>query len=241
MYAEVYVRRSGVSLIVLLRERRNPTHDVYGRGVLCCVQGRCSVLSLLHSILYVCDCVSPLIQHSDPLMATRHTGGEALEDSDTDRSEQSDRTERGSEKGKRSVTQKILHSKAMQRMAGKKLGADVTPVKELQPPLAHVQVVVTTAKKTSDTIQQPPKHSQEQMLFQYTDPPLPGRQHHRSDHRWSDPHAQSPGATQQRRPDTSPQQAHATAGTVLREQPRYPDQLQPPLQSMCYDHLQQVI
>ena len=68
-------------------------------------------------------------------MATRHTGGDAQDGSDTDtgRSEQGDRTEKGSEKGKRSVTQKILHSKAVQRMTGRRLGADVTPAKKLQP------------------------------------------------------------------------------------------------------------
>ena len=176
-------------------------------------------------------------------MAARHTGGgEAQEDNDTDLSEQGDRTEKDSEKnnkGKRTTKQKILHSKVMQRMTARKLGADVTPAKKAQPP-AHVQVI--TAKRTSDTVQQPPKHSQEQedqqMFFQYTDPPTPGRQHHRSDH-----HTQSPGTTQQRRPDTSPKQTHATAGTVLREQPRHPsysDPPHPPLQSIAYDHLQQV-
>ena len=170
-------------------------------------------------------------------MATRHTGSEAQEDSDTDRSEQDDRT------GKRSVTQKILHSKAMQRVTGRKRGADVTPVRELQPPPAHVQVVVTTSRRTSDTVQQPPKHSEEQddqqMLFQYMNPPPPpGGQHHKSD-----PHTQSPGATQQRRPDTLPQQTRAPARTVLHEQPRdpsYSDPAHPPQQSIAYDHLQQV-
>ena len=175
-------------------------------------------------------------------MATRHTGGEAQEDSDTGSggSEQSDRTEKGSEKGKRSVKQKILHSRAMQRMTGRKQGADVTPVKKVQRLPAHVQV--TTAKRTSDTVQQPPKHGQEQddqqMMFQYMNPPPPGGRHYRSD-----PHTQPPGTTQQRRPDTSPQQTHVTAGTVLREQPRHPsysDPPHPPLQSMGYDHLQQV-
>ena len=177
-------------------------------------------------------------------MATRHTGGDqAVEDSNI--SEQGDRTEKGSEKGKRSTKQKILHSKAMQRMAGRKLGADVTPKKELQPPPAHVQVV-TTARRTSDTVQQPPKYIQEQqddqqMVFQLLQPPPPGGQHRRSD-----PRTQSPGTTQQRRPDTSPQLTHAPAGTVLCGQPRdpsYSDPPQPPhppLQSMGYDHLQQV-
>ena len=169
-------------------------------------------------------------------MATRHTGGgEAQEDSDTDSSEQSDRTEKGSEKGKRSVKQKILHSRAMRRMTGgRKLGNKV------QSPPAHIQV--TTTRRTSDTVQLPPKHSQEQddqqMLFQYKNPPPPGGQHHRSD-----PHTQSPGTTRQRRPVTSPQQTHAPAGTVLREQPQHPgysDPPQPPLQSIAYDHLQQV-
>ena len=171
-------------------------------------------------------------------MATRHTGGEAQED--TDRSEHSDRTEKGSEKVKRSVTKRILHTKAMRRMTGRKLGANVTPMKELQPPPAHVQL--TTARRTSDTVQQPPKHSQEQdnqqMLFQYRNSPPPVGQHHRSD-----PHTQSPGATQQRRPDTSPQQTHVAVGTVLREQPRppaYSDPPHPPQQSIFYDHLQQV-
>ena len=161
-------------------------------------------------------------------MATRHTGGETQEDSDTDRPEQDDRIEKGSEKEKRSVKQKILHSKAMQRMAGRKV------------PLSPAYVQAPTAKRTSDTVQQPPKHSQDDQLgvFQYSYPPPPGRQHHRSDR-----HTQSPGTTQQRRPDTSPQQTHATVGTVLREQPRHPgysDPPHPPLQSMGYDHLQQV-
>ena len=72
-------------------------------------------------------------------MATRHTGGGAQEDSDTDLSEQGDRTEKGSEnKGKRATKQKILHSRAMQRVTGRKRGADVTPVRELQPPPAEV-------------------------------------------------------------------------------------------------------
>ena len=192
------------------------------------------VVVLLHSIL--CQCV--LINTAQ--MATRHTGGEAQEDSDTDRSEQGDRTEKGSEKGKRSVTHKILHNKAMQRMAGRKLSTYVTPVKELQPPQAHVQP--PAARRTSDTVvQHPPKHSQDdqQMVFQYMNPPPPGGQHHRSD-----PHTQSPGTTQQRRPDTSPQQTHAIAGTVLREQPqRYPsysDPPHPPQQSIAYNHLQEV-
>ena len=180
--------------------------------------------------------VCVLLQHSDPLMATLHTGGEALEDSDTDISEQGEKTEKDSEnKGKRTAKQKFLHSKAVQRVTGRKRGADVTPVKKLPP--AHVQVA--TAKKTSDTVQQPQKHSQDdqQMVFQYMNPPLSGRQHHRSD-----PHTQSPGATQQRRPVTSPQQTHATAGTVICEQPqRLPSYSDPPPQSMSYDHLQQVM
>ena len=62
-------------------------------------------------------------------MATRHTGGEAQEDSDSDISEQGDRTE----KGKRSVKQKLLHSKVVQRVTGRKHHADVTPVKKAQP------------------------------------------------------------------------------------------------------------
>ena len=170
-------------------------------------------------------------------MATRLTGGEAQEDSDTDLSEHSDKTEKGSEnKGKKTVKQKILHSKAVRRMAGRKLGGDVTPVKQLPP--AHVQI--PTARRTSDTVQQPLKHGQEQedqqMLFQISYPPPPGRQHHRSD-----PHTQSPGTTQQRRPDTSPQQTHATAGTVIRELPRHPSYSDPPLQSIAYDQLQQVM
>ena len=172
-------------------------------------------------------------------MATRHTGGKAQEDSDTDISEQGDRTEKGPEKEKESVKRKFLHSKAMQRVTGRKRGADVTPVKKAQPPPAHVQAVVTTARKISATVQQPPKYSQEpddqQMVFQYMGPPPPGGQHHRFD-----PHTQSPGATQQRRPDTSPQQTHDTAGSVLREQPRPPAYRHPSLQSMGYDHLQQV-
>ena len=176
-------------------------------------------------------------------MATHHTGGEAQEDSDTDISEQGDRTEKGPEKEKKSVKRKFLHSKAMQRMTGRKRGADVTPAKKAQLP-AHVQVVVTTAKRTSDTVQQPPEHSQEQqddqqMLFQYRNSPPPGGRHRRSD-----PHTHSPGTTQQRRPDTSPHQTHATAGTVLREQPQrlpsHSDPPHPPLQSIAYDHLQQV-
>lgn len=83
-------------------------------------------------------------------MATRHTDGEAQEDKDTGsvRSEQGDRTEK---EGKR-VSQKILHSKAIQRVAGRKLGADVTTVKK-----AHVQA--PTARKISDTVRQPSKHS----------------------------------------------------------------------------------
>ena len=174
-------------------------------------------------------------------MATRHTGGEAQEDSDTDRSEQSseqgDRTvtEKGSGKGKKGVKHKL--SKAMRRVTGRKRGADVTPVKQLPP--AHVQV--PTARRTSDTVQQPPKHGQEQedqqMLSQLSHSPPPGRQHHRSD-----PHTQSPGATQQRRPDISPQQTHGTAGTVIRGQPQqHPSYSDPPPESMIYDHLQQVI
>ena len=150
-------------------------------------------------------------------MATRHTGGEAQEDSDTDISGHGDKTEKGSEKGKRDVKHKILYSKAMQKMTGRKRGTDVTPVQGKVPPLAHLRV--TTARRTSDTVvQQPPKHSQEQddqkMLFQYKNPPPPGGQHHRSD-----THTQSPGTTQQR------------------QHPSYSD---PPLQSMSYDHLQQV-
>ena len=151
-------------------------------------------------------------------MATRHTGGEAQEDSDSDISDHGDKTEKGSEKGKRTVKQKILLSKAMQRVTGRKRGADVTPVKKAQPPPVYVQA--PTAKRTSDTVQQPSKHRQEQqddqqMLFQYRNPPPPGGQHHRSD-----PQTQSPGTTQQR------------------QHPSYSD---PPLQSMSYDHLQQVM
>ena len=67
-------------------------------------------------------------------MATHHTGGEAQEESDSDISEQGDRTEKGSEKGKRSVKQKLLHSKVVQRVTGRKHRADVTPVKKVQPP-----------------------------------------------------------------------------------------------------------
>lgn len=151
-------------------------------------------------------------------MATHHTGGKAQEDSDSDISDHGDKTEKGSEKGKRTVKQKILLSKAMQRVTGRKRGADVTLVKKAQPLPAHVQA--PTARRTSDTIQQPPKHSQEQqddqqMLFQYRNPPPPGGQHHRSD-----PHTQSPGTTQQR---------------------QHPSYIDPPLQSMSYDHLQQVM
>ena len=174
-------------------------------------------------------------------MATRHTGGDqAVEDSDTDISEHGgDRTEKGSENRKKGVKHKILHSKAMQRMAGRKFGADVTPAKKAQPPPAHLQA--PTGRRTSDTVQQSPNRGQEQddqqMLFQLSHPPPPGRQHHRSD-----PHTHSPGATQQRRPDTSPQQPHTTAGTVICEQPRhssYSDPPHPQLQSMSYDHLQE--
>ena len=152
-------------------------------------------------------------------MATRHTGGQAQEDSDTDISDQDDRTEKGSEKGKRAVKQKILLSKTMQRMTGRKRGADVAPVRRTVPPLAHVHVHVPIARKTSDTVQQPPKHSQEQdnqqMLFQYSNPPPPGGQHHRYD-----PHTQSPGTTQQR---------------------QHPSYIDPSLQSLGSDHLQPVM
>ena len=88
-------------------------------------------------------------------MATRHTGGgEVEEDSDSDRSEQGvDRIEKSSEKEKRSTKHKFLHSKAVQRMmTGKKLGADVTPVKELQPSPAHVQPPTGSGRRTSDTV-----------------------------------------------------------------------------------------
>ena len=170
-------------------------------------------------------------------MATRPTGGDAQEDSDSDRSEQGERTEKDLKKGKITTKQKILHSKVVQRVVGRKRGADVTPLKKAQLPPARVQA--PTTRSTSDTVQQPPKHSQEQddqqMLFQLSHPPPPpGGQHHRSD-----PHTQSPGTTQQRRPDTSPQLTHA----VIREQPRYPsyNDPPPPLQSMCYDRLQQVM
>ena len=171
-------------------------------------------------------------------MATRHTGGgEAQEDSDTDKSNQDDRTG----KGKRTAKQKILHSKAVLRMTGgRKRGANVIPAIKIKFPPVHMQA--PTARRTSDTVQQPPEHSQEQddqqMLFQYKTTPPPGGQHHRSDL-----HTQSPGATQQRRPDTSPQQTHATAGTGIREQPQHPsysDPPHPPLQSKVCDHLQQV-
>ena len=82
-----------------------------------------------------------LIQHSDPLMATRHTGGEAQDGSDTDtgRSEQGESTKKGPEKEKKSVKRKFLHSKAMQRMTGRRRGADVTPAKKLQPPPQTIQ------------------------------------------------------------------------------------------------------
>ena len=164
-------------------------------------------------------------------MATRHTGGgEAEEDSDTDRSD-CDRPEKGSEKGKRTVKQKILHSKAMRRVTGRKRGADVTPMKQLPP--AHVQV--PTARRTSDIVQQLPKEQQD-YLFQYSYLPPPGGHHRRSD-----PHTQSPGATQQRRPDTSPQQTHAPPKSVLCEQPQLPSYSDPPLQSIAYDHLHQVM
>ena len=54
-------------------------------------------------------------------MATHtHTGGEA-QDSDTDRSEQVDKTENGSEKGKGSDIQ----SKAIQQVTGRKLGDEL--------------------------------------------------------------------------------------------------------------------
>ena len=172
-------------------------------------------------------------------MATRHTGGDAQEDSDTDLSERDDRTEKGSEnKGKRDTKQKILRSKVMQRVTGRKRGADVAPaVKKVQSPPAHVQA--PTARRTSDTVvQQLPKHSQDnqQIVFQHLHPPPPGGQHR------SDPHTPSPGTTQQRS-DTPPQQTHATAGSVICGQPRHPsysDSPQPPQQSMGYDHLQQV-
>ena len=173
-------------------------------------------------------------------MATRHTGGEAQEDSDTDLSEQGDRTDKGPEKEVKSVRRKFLHSKAVRRMTGRRLGADVTPAKKVQLPPAHVQA--PTAKRTSDTVQQPPKHSQErddqQMMFQVSHPPPPEGQHHKSD-----PRTQSPGTTQPRRPGTSPQQTHPTAGSVLCEQPRHPGYSDPPhspKQSIAYDHLQQV-
>ena len=69
-------------------------------------------------------------------MATRHTGGETQGDNDagSGRSEQGDRTEKGSGKEKRSVKDKILHSKALRRIASRKRGADVTPVKKVQQP-----------------------------------------------------------------------------------------------------------
>ena len=182
---------------------------------------------------------SDTLQQPPKHMATRHTGGEAQEDSDKDLSEQDDRTEKYL--GKRGTKQKILHSKVMQRVTGRKRVADVTPAKKVQPPPAHVQA--PTARRTSDTLQQPPKHSQEQndqqMLFQYRNSPPPEEQHYRSH-----PHTQSTATTQQRRPDTSPQQTHAPAGTVLREQPQrlpsHSDPPNPPLQSIAYDHLQQV-
>lgn len=64
-------------------------------------------------------------------MATRHTGGETQEDNDagSGRSEQGDRTEKGSGKKKRSVKDKILR-----RISSRKRVADVTPVKKVQPP-----------------------------------------------------------------------------------------------------------
>ena len=131
-------------------------------------------------------------------MATRHTVGEAQEDSNTNRPEQGDtarpeqgnRTEKDSEnKGKRSTKQKFLHSKAMLRVAGRKRGADVVPAKKVLPQPAHVQ-----APRTSDTVQLPPNHSQEHDDLQMV------RQHHRSD-----PHTQS----------------HATARSVIHEQAQY--------------------
>lgn len=88
-------------------------------------------------------------------MATRHTDGKAQEDKDmgSGRSEKGDKTEK---EGKKYVSQKILHSKAMRRVTGRKHGADVTTVKKVQPPPAYVQA--PTARKTSDTVQHP-QHS----------------------------------------------------------------------------------
>ena len=82
-------------------------------------------------------------------MATRHTGGEVQEDSDTDISEQGDRTEKGSEKEKKSVKRKFLRSKAMQRVTGRKHHADVTPVKKAQPPPQALQKRMVEVSHTS--------------------------------------------------------------------------------------------
>ena len=105
-------------------------------------------------------------------------------------------------------------------------------------------VHTASARKTSDTVQQPPlngmsnrKQSQEQddqQVF-YRTSPSPGGQSHRP--------TNSTGTTQQREPVTSPQQPHATAWSTASTQQRhtsYDDRSQQ-LQSMSYDHLQQVV
>lgn len=166
-------------------------------------------------------------------MATRHTSGETQEDSDID---QGDKL---TGKEKKTVTHKVLNSKALRRVTGKKL-APQTKVKPLQAD-AHA----ASARKTSDTVQQPPlegmsnrKHNQEQddQQVSYRTSPSLGGQSHGPTH--------LTGTTQQRKSVTSPQQQHAaTAWSTVSTQPRHPsygDQTQQ-LQSMSYDHLQQVV
>ena len=171
-------------------------------------------------------------------MATRHTGGEAEEDSDTDKSDQEDKL---TGKEKKTVI-RFLNSKAVRRVTGKKLYAP-TKVKPLP-----ADVHTASARKTSDTVQQPPlngmsnrKQSHEsqeqddQQVF-YRTSPSPGGQSHRP--------TNSTGTAQQRKPVISPQQQHAATvwSTISTQQrhPSYGDRLQH-LQSMSYDHLQQVV
>ena len=172
-------------------------------------------------------------------MATRHTGGEAQEDSDTDKSDQEDKL---TGKEKKTVIHEFLNSKALWRVTGKKRAP--TKVKPL-PRDVHT----ASARKTSDTVQQPPlnvisnrKQSHEsqeqddqQVFYRTCTSPSPGGQSHRP--------TNSTGTTQQREPVTSPQQPHATVWSTVSTQQRHPSYGDRPqqLQSMGYDHLQQVV
>lgn len=197
-------------------------------------------------------------------MATPHSTTDTQEDTDSV-DEHEDKPSAARER--RSFGRKFLHSKAIQKMAGRKLGGSaVTPAMDKEQSPSRVSV--TTSRRPSDTIpaaqshqgaaagrEKPVKpHSKQQQVEPYPIPPPPGQR---------DPPPQGP-LFQPERPNTSslvtstaaeepvvthqPVAGYNISGQLLNQPVGYgsnqpPQHLQPahhggdPTQSLRYDHL----